>query len=352
MGFHGLSINRINNTIIQEIIGNYSQILIPFRNSMIFRQLSKVYTPGLGLVLGILAASSASIFIRFAQQDAPSLVIAASRLALATLILAPFALSQRRKELKTLGKRRLALMLLSGVFLGLHFATWITSLRYTSVPSSVVLVTTSPLWVALLAPLFLKEKITRLVAVGLAIALAGSVIVGGGDACQLTASGLNCETLSQALQGKSLLGNGLAIAGAWFAAFYLMIGRKVRSGLSLLTYTFIVYGTAAVTLLLMVAFSRQSLVGYTSRTYFYFLALAVIPQLLGHSSFNWALKFIPAAMVSLVLLGEPIASSILAYLILHEPPTILEVIGGVMILAGIYLASRPEPRRTLIEPAS
>ncbi len=319
---------------------------------MKFQWLTKAYTPGLGLVLGILASSSASIFIRFAQEDAPSLVIAAYRLAFATIILAPFALSRRRKELQEIGKRRLALMLLSGVFLGFHFATWITSLRYTSVPSSAVLVSTSPLWVAILAPIFLKEKITRMVALGLAIALAGSVIVGGGDTCQWTASGLNCESLSQALQGKSILGNGLALAGAMFAAFYLIIGRKVRSGLSLLTYTFVVYGTAAVTLLLMVAFSHQNLGGYAPVTYAYFLALAVIPQLMGHSSFNWALKFIPAAMVSLVLLGEPISSSILAYLILHEPPTGLEVIGGVMILAGIYLAARPEPRRSVVEPAS
>lgn len=313
---------------------------------------SKTVAPGMGLAFGILAASSASIFIRFAQQDAPSLVIAAYRLTLATIILAPFALSQRRKELQTIGWRKLSLMLLSGVFLGFHFATWITSLRYTSVPSSAVLVATSPLWVALLAPVFLKEKITRMVGIGLAIALAGSVVVGGGDACQWTASGLNCESLSQALQGKSLLGNGLALAGAWFAAAYLIIGRKVRAEMSLLSYTFVVYGTAAVTLLLMVAFSHQSLTGYSPGTYAFFVALAIIPQLLGHSSFNWALKFVPAAMVSLALLGEPISSSILAYLILHEPPTIIEVIGGVMILAGIYLATRPEPHRALVEPAS
>src|SRR5512135_1930028 len=125
----------------------------------------KYFSPAIGLTFGILAASSASIFIRFAQQDAPSLVIAAYRLTLATVILAPFALMQRRRELRSIGWRKLSLMLLSGIFLGFHFATWITSLRYTSVPSSAVLVATSPLWVALLAPIFLKEKITRMVAI-------------------------------------------------------------------------------------------------------------------------------------------------------------------------------------------
>ena len=168
----------------------------------------------------------------------------------------------------------------------------------------------------------------------------------------LTINGLNCESLSQALAGKSLLGNGLALAGAWFAAFYLIIGRKVRSGLSLLSYTFVVYGTAALTLLIMVAVARESLTGYAPSSFAYFLALAVIPQLLGHSSFNWALKFIPAAMVSLVLLGEPISSTILAFFILHEPPTVLEGVGGAMILAGIYLATRQEQRKVLVEPAN
>ncbi len=312
----------------------------------------KFFSPPVGLAFGILAASSASIFIRFAQKDAPSLVIAAYRLTIATLILAPFALTKRWQELKAIGWRRGGLMLLSGIFLGFHFATWITSLRYTSVPSSAVLVSTSPLWVALLSPIFLKEKITRIVAIGLVIALLGSVVVGGGDACTLTANGLNCDGFLQALQGKSLLGNGLALAGAMFAAFYLIIGRKVRAELSLLSYTFVVYGTAAITLLTMVAISRESLTGYSPSSYAFFLALAVIPQLLGHSSFNWALKFIPAAMVSLALLGEPISSSILAYLILHEPPTILEVIGGVMILAGIYLATRQEPQKVVVEPAN
>lgn len=305
------------------------------------------FSPSAGLVFGILAASSASIFIRYAQQEAPSLVIAAYRLTLASLILAPIALSRRWQELKRLTKRQVALMALSGVFLAFHFATWISSLEYTSVPSSAVLVTTSPLWVAVLSPLFLKERITKGVGVGLAIALVGSVIVGGGDTCKLTGTGLNCESLSQALQGRTLLGNLLALAGAWFAAFYLIIGRKVRGGLSLLTYTFVVYGTAAIVLLALVVVTRESFTGYSPATFGFFLALAIIPQLLGHSSFNWALKYIPAALVSIVLLGEPISSTILAFLILKEPPTILEVVGGLFILTGIYLASRPEGNKSL-----
>jgi drug/metabolite transporter (DMT)-like permease len=300
----------------------------------------RLITPTSGLVFGILAASTASIFIRFAQQGgAPSIVIAAYRLTLATIILAPIALSRRMQELKSLDRRQISLMILSGIFLGFHFATWVSSLEFTSVPSSAVLVTTSPLWVALLSPVFLKERIRKMVGVGLVIALVGSVIVAGSEACRFTAAGLDCKSISQAFEGKSMLGNGLAFAGAWFAAFYLIIGRKVRGGLSLLTYTFIVYGTAALTLLIMVAISGESLVGYSPTTNLFFLALAIIPQLFGHSSFNWALKFIPAALVSIVLLGEPISSTILAFLILKEPPTVLEGLGGILILIGIYLAT-------------
>jgi drug/metabolite transporter (DMT)-like permease len=309
--------------------------------------IKRLFTPSVGLIFGILAASSASILIRFAQQEAPSVVIAAYRLTLATLILTPMALSRRQDELKSLTRRQIGWMILSGIFLGFHFATWITSLQYTSVPSSAVLVTTSPLWVALLSPIFLKERPGRMVGIGLVIALIGSIVVSGGNACRLTSSGLDCQNAAQALEGKSMLGNGLALAGAWFAAFYLLIGRKVRSGLSLLTYTFVVYGAAALTMLLLVAISGISMLGYSPTTFLFFLALAVFPQLLGHTSFNWALKFIPAALVSIVLLGEPISSSIMAFLILKEPPTILEIVGGIFILGGIYLASRPDPKREL-----
>ena len=312
-------------------------------------RMNRFFSPTIGLIFGILAASSASIFIRFAQQEAPSLVIAAYRLTIATIIIAPMALSRQGEELKSLTRTQVGWMVLSGVFLGFHFATWITSLQYTSVPSSAVLVTTSPLWVALLSPIFLKEKPSRMVGIGMGIALVGSIVVSGGDACQLSSVGINCQNAAQALEGKSMLGNGLAFAGAWFAAFYLLIGRKVRSGLSLLTYTFVVYGAAAITLLLLVAITGESMLGYSPTTFSFFLALAVIPQLLGHTSFNWALKFIPAALVSIVLLGEPISSSILAFFILKEPPTILEVVGGVFILGGIYLASRPDSKREMVQ---
>lgn len=296
--------------------------------------------PVLGLAFGILAVSTASIFIRYAQQDAPSLVIAALRLSFATLVLAPTALTRRRSEIASLKLADWLLMLLSGLFLAFHFGTWITSLEYTSVASSVVLVQTTPLWVAVLAWIFLRERLKASTGIGLAVALTGGVIVGVGNACSLGPAGLVCDSFSRLLEGQALVGNLLALAGAIFVSGYLLIGRRLRARLSLVSYTFIVYGAAAVFLLLSTWIAGQPLLGYPPKAYFFCLVLALVPQLLGHSTFNWALRYLSTAFVSVALLGEPIGSTILAYLILKQPPTAFELVGGGLILAGIVLASR------------
>ena len=297
------------------------------------------------LAFGILAISTASLFIRYAQQTAPSLVIAAYRLAIATLVLSVPALLRRREEIRSIQGKRLGLVVLSGIFLGFHFATWITSLEYTSVASSVVLVTTAPLWVALLSPLFLHERLSKFALVGLLVALAGGVIVGLSQGCSLE-NGLSCPSLGGFFQGRAFLGNLLALAGALFAAFYVMIGRSVRANLSLTTYTFTVYGIAALTLLIMVGVSGKSMLGYPPVSYVWFAALALVPQLLGHSSLNWALRYLKAAYVSVAQLGEPVGSVILAYLIMGESPNALELSGGILILTGIFFATRAEKKET------
>ena len=169
------------------------------------------------LILAILAVSTASIFIRFAQTDAPSLVIAALRLTFASLALAPLALTRHRAELRSLSRRELLLGLLAGVFLALHFATWISSLEYTTVASSVVFVTTGPLWVALLSPFFLREPLTRPVLVGMGLALIGGIIIGLSDVCTWN-QGPVCPSMGQVLHGRMLFGNFLALVGAWMVA--------------------------------------------------------------------------------------------------------------------------------------
>lgn len=297
-------------------------------------------SPLLVLFFGILAVSTSSVFIRVAQREASSLVIAAYRLSLASLILLPIAWRGHRDELRSLRKGQIVLILLSGVFLAFHFATWITSLEYTSVASSVVLVTTTPLWVGLLSPLILRERLSSMVAIGLVVALAGGILVGMHEACTLSAGGVSCPALDTFLRGDTSLGNLLALGGALFAAAYLMVGRRLRPSLSLISYIATVYTTAAVSLVIMALISGQALGGFSPLTYLAFLALAVVPQLLGHSSFNYALGYLSAAFVSVALLGEPIGSTLLALVLLKEIPATLEVAGGVIILAGIYLATR------------
>lgn len=293
-----------------------------------------------GLFVGILAVSTASIFIRYAQEEVPSLVIAAGRLVIATLVMFPFAFSVWKRKKVKFSRNQFYLLLLAGVLLGLHFATWITSLEYTSVASSVVLVTTAPLWVALLSPLLLKERLTRQVILGLVVSLCGGIIVAISGSCSFTGGRITCSGLSELWGGTNSLGNLLAFAGALLSAGYLMAGRKVRSSIELPVYTFIVYGIAAIILISLVAIRGDKITGYSSLSYLWILALALIPQSIGHTAFNWALKYLPAAYVSIALLGEPVGTVILAALFLRESPTVLELFGGVLILTGIALATQ------------
>jgi drug/metabolite transporter (DMT)-like permease len=301
-------------------------------------------SPLLALFFGILAVSTASIFIRYAQADAPSLVIAAYRLSLATLFLAPVAVTRHRSELYALSGKELGMALLSGLFLALHFAAWISSLEYTTVASSVVLVTTTPLWVALMSPFTLKEPVTRIVMVGMGAALAGGVIVGMSDSCTLRGLVLSCPPWQEFIRGDAFLGDLLALLGALAAAAYVIIGRRLRGKMTLVGYIFLVYGMAAVVLVMVMLASGNRPWGYPPVVYLWFVLLALIPQLIGHSTFNWALRYLSAAYVSITLLGEPIGSTILAYFLLHEEPTGMKIFGAILILAGIYVASLDEIR--------
>lgn len=292
------------------------------------------------LFIAILAVSTASIFIRFAQADgAPSLVIAALRLTFAVLLLAPVALTRHRAEIKSFTRNQITLGIISGLFLAVHFATWISSLEYTSVASSVVFVSTGPLWVALLSPMLLNEKLTRAAIVGLGLAILGGTVVGVSDACVIQ-NGLQCPGLSQVMQGRAVWGNFLALAGAWAVTGYLIIGRKLRAGMSLVPYIFLVYGMAAAALIVIMLAAGNSPFGYGPQTYGWIFLLAALPQLIGHSTYNWALRYLPAAFVAVTTLGEPIGSAILAFFLLSETPSSATVIGGMLILLGIYLASR------------
>ena len=282
------------------------------------------------LAIGVISVSFAAVFIRLA--DAPSLVIAAWRMCLAALILAPFAVKLAGKELRQISGRDLAMMLLAGGFLALHFGLWITSLSYTSVATSVVLVTATPIFVAVTSYLLFKEKLTIKIVLGIIISIGGSILIGYGN---------------WSIGTNQLLGAGLALAGALAVAGYLLIGRRIRRTIGLLSYAFITYSSAAVLLLITTMASGYSLSGYSGNTYLMFVLLALIPQILGHSSLNWSLKFMPATMVTIAVLGEPIIATILAFLILNEAPTLTEIIGGILILGGIFIAFRGNKMATI-----
>jgi drug/metabolite transporter (DMT)-like permease len=301
-------------------------------------QRTRVVLP-FALLTAILAVSTSSIFVRFAQNDAPSLVIAALRLTCAALLLAPIAWTRHRVELLHLTRKEITLGIISGIFLAAHFGTWISSLEYTTVASSVVFVSTGPLWVAILSPLLLNERLTRAAILGLVIAICGGALIGLSDACSWR-DGLRCPQLSQVMEGRAMWGNFLALIGAWTVSGYLIIGRKLRAKTSLIPYIFLVYGMCAIVLIISMFLAGQSPFGYPARTYGWIFLLAAFPQLIGHSTYNWVLRYLPATLVAVVTLVEPIASAILAYFILREAPTRGVLLGGSLILIGIFLASR------------
>lgn len=279
------------------------------------------------LLTGVVTVSFAAIFIRLA--DAPPLVIASYRLTLGALILAPVGLVRRWPELRGLDRNDLLWGMLSGVFLTLHFLFWIASLEQTTVASSVVFVATNPLFAGIAAHLLRQDRLSLLGFAGIVLAVLGGMIIGWDDIT---------------LGGRALWGDFLALLGAAMAAGYFMAGRRLRPKVSLLAYVSIVYSIAAVGALLVSALTKQTMTGYSIGTYVMLVMLAVGPQIIGHSSLNWALRHLSASAVGVTTLGEPVGSAILAYFVLQEVTTPLKVGGAALILAGIYFSLRESGR--------
>jgi drug/metabolite transporter (DMT)-like permease len=274
------------------------------------------------LITGIVSISFAASFVKLA--DAPTPVVAALRLIFSSILLFPavFVSGNLRMEIKNLSKREILFLLLSGLFLSLHFFLWISSLYFTGVTNSVVLVTTSPIFITLFSVFVFREAVSRSFWIGLAIAVAGCIILGGNDI----------------IGGMTMWkGDLLAIAGAISIAGYFIVGSVLRKKLSLLAYIIPVYITAAVFLTITLLFSGNSLSGYSFGTYFYCLMMAVICQIIGHSSFNWALNRLKAPMATMAIIGEPVGAALLAFLILGDVPSFPTVLGGLVILAGISI---------------
>ncbi|HIH00427.1 MAG TPA: EamA family transporter [Thermoplasmata archaeon] len=289
----------------------------------------------LGLLVSIIAVSFASIFILSCQ--APPLSIAFYRLFFTTLLLVPLILLRKktRDELRSLPKTTLFFMILIGLILAAHFALWISSLKMTSVASSVILVTAHPILVAPVSFYFLKEKLSWVNALGIAISLSGvGVLVIGNYG--FSAFGLD-----------TLEGNILAMLGGLAAGLYILGGRTLRKKVSTVTYAFVVYAVGTIVLFVLCLTLAAPVSGLALSDYGIILLMAVVSGIFGHTLYNWSLGYIRASIMSVALLGEPIGSSLLAYAIpwINQQPSMYTIIGGGIILLGIYLTAR-----TMAEP--
>ncbi len=281
------------------------------------------------LTIGLFAISSGSILIKF-THGVPSIMIATYRLTFSAIILVLIT-KIKKVPLDKMNGREWFLCFLSGFFLAMHFITWISSLNHTSVASSVVLVTTSPIFVGILSFFLLKEKQNLSLIIGIVLSVAGSIVLTLGD------SGIN----GLQIENKDVFfGDMLALTGGLMVSLYLLIGSKLRNNISLMTYVVRVYGFASVILIVISLLLNLNFTGYSPKSYVLMFLLALLPQLIGHTSYNWALKHLKSSMVAIASMGEPIGATILAYILLKESLSLTQFAGIILIFASIVIASR------------
>lgn len=292
------------------------------------------------LTMGIIAISTGSIFIKLANQAVGggslgfSLVLAGSRLTLASLILLPI---WRKMAWENLTKKATYYAILAGVFLAIHFALWITSLSYTSIAASTALVTTNPIWVSLISYFWFGEKIPIKSVLGITIALLGSLTIGWGD--------MMTENSLLTPENNPLFGDLLALLGAIAVSFYLLLGREAqRLGIGITQYIIIAYTSSAIVLLPWPFFLGLSYTGYPNIVYVYILLMALIPQLIGHTSFNWAIRWISPVLVTLSALFEPVGASFLGYFFFQEIPSFGVIGGAIILLLGVAITALNYPK--------
>jgi drug/metabolite transporter (DMT)-like permease len=257
-------------------------------------------------------------------------MIATYRLLFTFLLLAPYALFRYRAELVSISWKQRGLAAASGICLALHLVTWFISLHYTSVASSVVLVTTQPIFVVIGSWIFFRERISRIAMIGGAVALFGSVVIGAADF---------------QIGREAFWGDLLALAAAILVSGYLLIGRRLRGGLSLPVYTFYTYGSSMVALLLTCLVTSTPFAPYPASDWLLFLALAVVCTIFGHTVFNWVLRHVQASVVSVSILGEPLGAILWASIFLREYPTVRQALGGSIIFTGLFIFTRYSTRR-------
>ena len=280
------------------------------------------------MAFAVLSLAFSSIFVA-KLASVPPIVIAFYRMAIATLLLAPAAVALKRKEIAALERKDLLMLALGGLFLAIHFGAWITSLKLIPISTSVVLVNSHPLFVVIASYFFLGERPSRRSLSGTLVGLAGMVII-------------SLDALMndrQAVAQNALAGDALALVGALAVVGYFIIGRKARARISLLGYVTPLYAVCSTFLLLWAILSGDRLYPYGATVWGYLLALAIVPTILGHTIFNWAIKHVRPSAISLAFLGEPVVASLLALIFFAERPPLATFIGGAFVLAGVYLTT-------------
>ncbi|MEQ6376697.1 DMT family transporter [Bacillaceae bacterium S4-13-58] len=292
----------------------------------------------LAILIGVVSVSTAAVLVKLTEQ-APASIIANYRLLFAVLIMAPYVILKSRHEFKLISKRDWKLSIFAGIFLAFHFILWFESLNYTSVASSVVLVTLQPIFAFLGTFLFFQEKFTPAAIISMIIAIIGSILISWGDF---------------QLNGMALFGDILALLGAVMVTGYFLLGQTVRKRLSLMTYTFVVYGISSLTLILYNLLLQKSFVGYPMNDWLIFLALAIIPTFFGHTLFNWAIKWVSTSTISMSILFEPVGASILAFFILGERISWSQWLGGTIIIFGLslFIVGTTRKRKTTLSKLS
>ncbi|CEG28310.1 DMT family transporter [Bacillus sp. B-jedd] len=293
-----------------------------------------IINPYAALAIGVITVSASAIFVKFSAS--PSSVIAFYRLFFSVLFMLPLFLAKFTPELRKVTKKDWVFTIVAGVLLAFHFILWFESLNYTSVASSTVLVTLQPLFAFLGTYLFFKEKMTLGAITSGIIAIIGSFIISWGDF---------------QISGSALFGDFLALVACAFITGYLLFGQTVRQRVSLITYTFLVYLISTVTLFIYVVATGESFIPVQQSDWIQFILLALLPTLLGHSLFNWVVKWISTSMISMAILFEPIGAAILAYFLLGESVIWSQVVGGGVVIAGISLFIINERRLKLKQVA-
>jgi len=276
--------------------------------------------PYIPIAIGVISVALSAIFVKLANADAE--VIAFYRMFFSVLIMAPLFFWKYTAEIKRLTKRDWLFSGIAGIFLAFHFILWFDSLNYTSVASSTVLVTLQPLFAFAGTYFFFKERLSIKTILSGLVAIGGSVLISWGDF---------------KISGTALYGDMLALIACALVTAYLLFGQDVRKRLSLVTYTFVVYGISTVTLFFYILIKGGSFGPYPANEWLWFLLLAIVPNLLGHTLFNWSLKYVSTNVISIAILFEPIGAAILAFYVFNEYLIATQVIGGLIVIAGIML---------------